>query len=325
MVSNILYFSPNGRRRDVSAFIDVCAQLGVPACAEISRSGNGAHVWVFFVQAVPAVQARRLGTALLTQTTARRHEVGLDSYDRLFPGQDTLSGADSATSSALPLQRQPRDCGRSVFVDADFQPASDQWRMLSCVERMTLADIEGALARALEGRQCPRRAHCPVRRCRGAVATAGLRTTAGVPHQGALSCCDRRAYIALPRGCFDDVIELLQHHGIAPRLQDDRFTQRKRRQPPLLASWSPPAVASARDSMMHDWTRCSWPCRWPGGGPFNSTPGGCTACTRASQMWSSTTTLRMACRCWHECIRSGLQDIARWAARSKTSLNTSSS
>jgi hypothetical protein len=138
-------------RHDVSAFIAICARLDVPAYVEVSRSGHGAHVWVFFAQAIPAAQARRLGTALLTQTTAQRHEVGLDSYDRLFPGQDTLPKGGFGNLIAVPLQRQPRDECKSVFVGDDFQPAPDQWQLLSCVKRMKTVDVERAMARALGG------------------------------------------------------------------------------------------------------------------------------------------------------------------------------
>jgi hypothetical protein len=74
-------------------------------------------VWVFFAQAIQAAQARRLGSALLTHTTAQRHEVGLDSYDRLFPGQNTLPKGGFGNLIALPLQRQPRDEGKSVFAE----------------------------------------------------------------------------------------------------------------------------------------------------------------------------------------------------------------
>ena len=138
-------------RHDVSAFADVCRQFAVPAYVEVSRSGDGAHVWVFFAEAIDAARARRLGSALLTRTTAQRHEVGLDSYDRLFPGQDTLPKGGFGNLIALPLQRQPRDEGKSVFIDADFQPAPDQWRLLFSVTQMTAADVAQALEKALEG------------------------------------------------------------------------------------------------------------------------------------------------------------------------------
>ena len=117
-----LDFDKAGWREDISAFTVVCADFGVPVCVEISRSGNGAHVWVFFAEAIRAATARRLGSALLTRTTAQRHEVGLDSYDRLFPGSDTLAHGGFGNLIALPLQRRPRDEGRSVFVDTPSSP-----------------------------------------------------------------------------------------------------------------------------------------------------------------------------------------------------------
>jgi hypothetical protein len=62
----------------------------VPAAIERSRSGNGAHVWIFFAEPVPAVLARRLGTILLAKASAPRPTMSLSAYDRLFPNQECL-------------------------------------------------------------------------------------------------------------------------------------------------------------------------------------------------------------------------------------------
>jgi hypothetical protein len=103
---------------------------------ERSRSGNGGHVWIFFDRPVPAVDARRLGAALLTRTTESRHEIGLDSYDRFFPNQDTMPKGGFGNLIALPLQKVPRRSNNSVFVDDSFAPYRDQWQYLSAVQRV---------------------------------------------------------------------------------------------------------------------------------------------------------------------------------------------
>ncbi|MGO8685381.1 MAG: TOTE conflict system archaeo-eukaryotic primase domain-containing protein [Thermoleophilia bacterium] len=147
----VLDFDKADWRRDVAVVMAACEYARVAAYVEISRSGCGAHLWVFFSQAIAAAQARRLGAALITRATAQRHELGLDSYDRLFPGQDTLPQGGFGNLIALPLQSAPRAQGRSVFVAAGFQAVSDQWRFLAAVRRLSLAEVEGALARALAG------------------------------------------------------------------------------------------------------------------------------------------------------------------------------
>ena len=89
---------------------------------ERSRSGNGGHIWIFFDQPLPAVTARTMGSAILTRTMDRRHQLGLDSYDRFFPNQDTMPKGGFGNLIALPLQFDPRKQGNSVFLDADFAP-----------------------------------------------------------------------------------------------------------------------------------------------------------------------------------------------------------
>ncbi len=72
-------------KEDAQAFVQSCRELGVPVALEISRSGNGAHAWVFFASSVSARDARRLGTAIISHTCARTRQLKLESYDRLFP------------------------------------------------------------------------------------------------------------------------------------------------------------------------------------------------------------------------------------------------
>jgi hypothetical protein len=128
--------------QDAGAFLDSCREWNVPAALERSRSGNGAHIWVFFAAPISATVARKLGAALLTRTMERRHQVGLRSYDRLFPNQDTMPHGGFGNLIALPLQKIPRKSGCSVFLDDFLEPIPDQWRYLETVPRMEPMAVE---------------------------------------------------------------------------------------------------------------------------------------------------------------------------------------
>ncbi len=134
---------------DAAAFRTTCHELNVPAAVERSRSGNGAHIWIFFERPVPAGVARRLGSLLLTRTMERRHQLGLDSYDRFFPNQDTMPKGGFGNLIALPLQKSPRESGFTEFLDADMRPYADQWAFLNSVQRMTQAAAERLVSEAL--------------------------------------------------------------------------------------------------------------------------------------------------------------------------------
>jgi superfamily II DNA or RNA helicase/very-short-patch-repair endonuclease len=135
-------FDKAGWREDAAAFLDACRHLNLPAALERSRSGRGAHVWFFFEEAIPAALGRRLGSHVLTETMERRPDIGLDSYDRLFPNQDTMPQGGFGNLIALPLQRAARKQDNTVFLDSAFVPWADQWAFLARVRKIGRLQVE---------------------------------------------------------------------------------------------------------------------------------------------------------------------------------------
>jgi superfamily II DNA or RNA helicase len=138
-------------RDDARAFTHSCGALGVPVALEISRSGRGAHAWIFFAGRVSARDARRLGTAIISDTCARTRQLRLQSYDRLFPNQDTMPKGGFGNLIALPLQKGPREMGCSVFVDAELRAYPDQWAFLAAIQPMDVHDLEPTILRTTGG------------------------------------------------------------------------------------------------------------------------------------------------------------------------------
>ena len=132
---------------DVHAFLETCRSLALSPLVERSRSGNGAHVWFFFSEPVPAVLARQMGSALITETMSRRHELSMDSYDRLFPSQDTMPKGGFGNLIALPLQHEPRQSGNAIFlnpIDPQLAPLPDdqQWNHLASAQRLERRTVQ---------------------------------------------------------------------------------------------------------------------------------------------------------------------------------------
>ncbi len=266
---------------DVSAFVETCREMGLPVAVERSRSGNGAHVWFFFDRAVAARQARRFGCAVLTNAMELRHQIGLDSYDRLFPNQDTMPKGGFGNLIALPLQHDVRGFGNSLFLDDNLEPYPDQWTLLSGIgrvgaERLDTVVREAAAAGSIIGVRIenlddeaaappwalPPSGRLPERVIIGPfpetvdivhsnmvyVGTKGLPSsllnrlcrlaafqnpeyykaqamrlsTFGKPR--VISCAEEFAHhIGLPRGCLQDVLDLLSSCGINTCVADERF------------------------------------------------------------------------------------------------------
>ncbi len=137
----------HGYKNDVKAFVGVCHDWDVPCSVERSRSGNGAHVWIFFNEPIAAAKARKLGNAILTEAMNRNVRLSFKSYDRFFPNQDQLPEGGFGNLVALPLQGQARRQGNSVFVDDNFLPYPDQWGYLQNIEKLTETQVDALLMR----------------------------------------------------------------------------------------------------------------------------------------------------------------------------------
>lgn len=136
----------HGYNSDVLAFVEVCRDWKIPYSIERSRSGNGAHVWIFFECVVPAWKARKMGNAILTEAMNRDGRLSFNSYDRFFPNQDTMPEGGFGNLVALPLQGQARKSLNSVFVDDEFRVYKDQWAYLYQVKKMNEEAIDVVLA-----------------------------------------------------------------------------------------------------------------------------------------------------------------------------------
>jgi hypothetical protein len=123
---------------DALSYLKAARAVGAPAALEMSRSGLGAQVWLFFASPVSAASARQVGCGLLREAIALRGRMDLVSYDRLFPSQDVLQIGGLGNLIAAPLQGRSRRRGTTLFLDlATLEPHDDQWAYLSSVARLS--------------------------------------------------------------------------------------------------------------------------------------------------------------------------------------------
>ena len=137
----------------ISVLREVGAELKIPVAVERSRSGHGAHAWFFFESPIPAAVARKFGSALLTHSMSKRHEIAFDSYDRFFPNQDFMPKGGLGNLIALPLQKAARQNHNIVFIDENFQAYSDQWAFLAAIQKLSQDDLELLTAKLCSGNE----------------------------------------------------------------------------------------------------------------------------------------------------------------------------
>lgn len=264
-------FDKNDWQKSIVALAKACMELNVPHAIEISRSGNGAHLWIFFSEPVSAKDARLLGFGLLDKAMEIHPDLSFESYDRLFPNQDLMPEGGFGNLIALPLQYQARQQGNSLFVNIKLKPYHDQWEFLSQVKSISSTQLHNLLtqltpttstnSKIIDNRppweQGLAHKHIQIDNCPEQITitlanylyikisvlpptlitrlkrlasfsnpvffkTQALRfSTHGIPRY--ISCARlEQGYLFLPRGCFDEVVDLLKEQNITIDIDDRR-------------------------------------------------------------------------------------------------------
>ena len=146
-------FDEAGWQDDVTTVREVCVEFDIPVAVERSQSGNGGHLWFFFENRLPAALARKFGTAILTFSMNRRHEIHFKSYDRLFPSQDTMPKGGFGNLIALPFQKSARKNNNSEFINESFESYRDQWAFLSSIKKISEDRIENLIQDLCHGHE----------------------------------------------------------------------------------------------------------------------------------------------------------------------------
>ncbi len=270
-------FDRSDWKEAITATAKSCVELNIPYLVEISQSGQGAHLWVFFSESVPAKDARLLGFSILDKAMESYPNLSFDSYDRLFPNQDLMPEGGFGNLIALPMQLQARKKGYTEFVDGQLRPHENQWRLLSEVSSVSPKKLYETLTRAApktvndelnqSGNLLPweysaktvveKIQHVPtavtitlanhiylkiddlpaplIARARRLASfsnpvffkTQAMRfSTHGIPRY--ISCAriengpGGEKWLSLPRGCYDDLLSLLNEQGVEAKIDDKR-------------------------------------------------------------------------------------------------------
>ena len=127
---------------EVNALREICCMHDLDVLVERSRSGKGAHIWMFFEAPIPAETARKFASTLLTKGAESVNQTSFKSYDRMLPLQDHLPEGGVGNLIALPLQGKALKHGNSAFIDENWIPYPDQWAVLKRIKRIPAQYVE---------------------------------------------------------------------------------------------------------------------------------------------------------------------------------------
>ncbi len=129
-------------QEEVDALREICVMNGIEPLVERSRSGRGAHLWIFFQKKIEASLARKFGNALLRKGAESVNLKSFKYYDRMLPMQEHLPQGGIGNMIALPLQGQALKAGNSAFVDENWNAYPNQWEKLMSMPKLSKEFIE---------------------------------------------------------------------------------------------------------------------------------------------------------------------------------------
>ena len=196
----------NEWHKEVEALRKMCELNGIRPLVERSRSGKGAHIWIFFKRAIPAETARNFGFLLLDKGSTSINRKSFHYYDRMYPSQDVASSIGNLI--ALPLQGQALKNGNSAFVDENWNAYPDQWEAL--FNKTRKLGIE-------DGEQCMAKWQGELAEARGMLANVD-KNTRPKPWKKKYEFCNSdvvgRLHMVLGNGVYIDTLNLM------PRIQN---------------------------------------------------------------------------------------------------------
>lgn len=138
-------------RNEIDSLRKICDINGIDALTERSRSGRGAHLWIFFQKPIEASLARKFGNALLNKGAEAVNLKSFRFYDRMLPMQDHLPEGGVGSLIALPLQGRALKEGNSAFIDEHWNAYPDQWEALLSKKKLSKEFIENKIKEWAEG------------------------------------------------------------------------------------------------------------------------------------------------------------------------------
>mgnify|MGYP000619896898 FL=1 len=128
---------------EVEAMREICVLNGIEPLVERSRSGKGAHIWIFFDKPIAASLVRKFGFTLLDKGAEQVNLKSFKYYDRMLPAQDSLPDDGSVGNLiALPLQGKALLDGNSAFVDGNWNAYPNQWKIMFNKPRLSQEFLE---------------------------------------------------------------------------------------------------------------------------------------------------------------------------------------